>query len=106
VKLLVGKWQFVALDGKPYPNTFVHTLVFSNDGSVTFRIEKSREGTRRPRFGKFQLNGDTIWLETKATKEVRAQSWAVNIEMISEDKLVLVAGDPQQRSDLIRVKNE
>ena len=104
-ELLVGKWKVISVDGSAIAEGHEYTSEFTADGKYIYRVEKSRDPVLPPpRTGTYRLDANMISLETGPTSETRAISWKVMIKSITEDKLILTAGE--HFSEYVRVKGK
>jgi hypothetical protein len=88
-ELLVGSWKMTKCDYPPIAPQVEIILVFSDDGRFETHGADPWNGLR-VRMGTYRLEGNTIHFSVGPTDRLDAMTWDKVIEVITEDKLVLV----------------
>ena len=91
-ELLVGMWKMTKCDYPPIAPEVEILLVFTEDGRFEAHSTDSRNGLQ-VRVGTYRLEGNAIHFSAEPTARYEAMSWDKVIEVLTDDKLVLV-GEP------------
>ena len=95
-ELLIGTWEIIEQD-PPIMHGFKATVEFTTDGKRIVRTRHAQHGVLPPHTGTYQLSGDTIRLEIPEDAENTYQKWDAKLEMLTEDRLVLIHSEGRTR---------
>ncbi len=106
-ELLVAKWRVTKEDDTVYPSEGPYPAIeFTADGKFTAQVIGGKRPSS-PQKGTYQLEGKMIHLSAEATSDSPARSWTLNIEAITEDKMVTTTkkkdGGGNARAELERM---